>query len=278
MSKYQTKSIFIHIINFSILIIALIFFLFPIFWMFLTSIKSPFETFLIPPVWIFQPTWENYINTFLQGQYYKYFWNSFIITTLSIVFATILASLMAYGTTRFRFRGKTTFLLGLLIFYMIPEIAYAIPLFLLFGRLGILDTKFTLILVFTALTIPFSTWVLHGYFQSIPRELEDSALIDGCSRLGALFRIILPLSAPGIAATMILTFITTWNNFLFPAILGGTKTQTLPVAVAGFITDTRIEWGQASAVASVIILPVLILIVLGQKLIIQGLVSGAVKE
>jgi len=256
----------------------MVFFLFPIFWMFLTSIKNPLETFAIPPVWIFKPTWDNYKQAFVDARYYRYLWNSFFITSISIILATILAALLAYGTTSFRFRNKTQFLLGLLVFYMIPSIAYAIPLFNIFGSMKLLDTPWVLIIVFTALTIPFSTWVLHGYFLSIPRELEDSAMVDGCSKMGALFKIILPLSAPGVAATMILTFITTWNNFLYPAILAGTKTKTLPVAIASFITDTRIEWGQAAAVASVIILPVLILILAAQKLIIKGLVAGAVKE
>jgi multiple sugar transport system permease protein len=272
------KALMINVLNYGFLAVVLVLFLFPIFWMFLTSIKQPVDTFAIPPVWVFKPTWENYAQTFLHKEYYRYLWNSLSITTASIVLATFLSALAAYGTSRFRFVGRNQLLLGLLIFYTIPGIAYAIPLFLVFSRLGLLDTALGLILVFTALTIPFATWVLHGYFVSIPRDLEEAAMVDGCSRLGALFRVTLPLAAPGVAATAVLTFIATWNSFLYPAILAGSRTKTLPVAVAAFITDTRIEWGQAAAVASTIIIPVLALTVAAQKFIIMGLTGGAVKE
>jgi multiple sugar transport system permease protein len=169
-------------------------------------------------------------------------------------------------------------LLSLLVFYTIPGIAYALPLYVIYGKLKIQDTPFGLVIIFIALTIPFATWVLHGYFVSIPRDLEDCAMVDGCSRLGALIRIVLPLSAPGVAATMILTFIATWNNFLYPAILAGSRTKTLTVAMSAFLHDLKIEWGPAAAVASAVILPVTILIILAQKYIILGLVSGSVKE
>jgi multiple sugar transport system permease protein len=274
----RPKALIIKVLDYGFLAVVLVLFLFPIFWMFLTSIKRPVDTFAIPPVWVFKPTWENYAQTFLHKEYYRYLWNSLSITTASIVLATFLSALAAYGTSRFRFVGRNQLLLGLLIFYTIPGIAYAIPLFLVFGRLGLLDTALGLILVFTALTIPFATWVLHGYFVSIPRDLEEAAMVDGCSRLRALFRVTLPLSAPGVAATAVLTFISTWNSFLYPAILAGSRTKTLPVAVAAFITDTRIEWGQAAAVASTIIIPVLALTISAQRFIVMGLTGGAVKE
>jgi multiple sugar transport system permease protein len=274
----RPKALIIKVLDYGFLAVVLVLFLFPIFWMFLTSIKRPVDTFAIPPVWVFKPTWENYAQTFLHKEYYRYLWNSLSITTASIVLATFLSALAAYGTSRFRFVGRNQLLLGLLIFYTIPGIAYAIPLFLVFGRLGLLDTALGLILVFTALTIPFATWVLHGYFVSIPRDLEEAAMVDGCSRLRALFRVTLPLAAPGVAATAVLTFISTWNSFLYPAILAGSRTKTLPVAVAAFITDTRIEWGQAAAVASTIIIPVLALTISAQRFIVMGLTGGAVKE
>jgi len=276
--KTKLNALIINSLNYGFLIVVLALFLFPIFWMFLTSIKHPVDAFAMPPIWVFKPTWENYILTFLHKEYYRYLWNSLVVTTISIVIATFISALAAYGTARYRFIGRTQVLLGLLIFYTIPGIAYAIPLFLLYSRLGLLDTALGLILVFTALTIPFATWVLHGYFVSIPPDLEEAAMVDGCSRLAALFRVTLPLAAPGVAATAVLTFIATWNSFLYPAILAGSKYKTLPVAVAAFITDTRIEWGQAAAVASAIILPVLALTVAAQKFIILGLTSGALKE
>ncbi len=276
--KQKTYNFIISIISYLFLFVALMFFLFPVFWMFVTSIKQPQQAFAIPPVWLFKPTFENYTKTFLEGNYGQYMLTSLVVTTVSIMLATTISILAAYATSRFHFRGKATLLMSLLVFYTMPGIAYAIPLFMIYGRLNLLDTPVGLIIVFTALTIPFSTWVLHGYFISIPKELEDSAMVDGCTRLTALTRIILPLAAPGIAATAILTFIATWNAFLYPAILAGSKTKTLPVAVAAFITDTRIEWGQASAVASAVILPVLILILLGQRFIVMGLTSGAMKE
>lgn len=276
--KNKTFNRIANILSFSFLGIALVFFLFPIFWMFLTSLKQPQDTFAIPPVWFFTPTLVNYIKTFIEGEYFNYFLTSLWITSISIFLATIVSALAAYATSRFTFRGKNGLLLSLLVFYTIPGIAYALPLYLIYGQLKIQDTPVGLIIVFVALTIPFATWVLHGYFASIPRDLEDCAMVDGCSRLGALIRIVLPLSAPGVSATAVLTFISTWNSFLYPAILAGSKTKTLSVAMGAFITDTRIEWGQGAAAASAVILPILVLIMLAQRFIILGLVSGAVKE
>lgn len=244
----------------------------------MTSIKQPQDTFAIPPVWFFKPTWDNYTTTFIEQGYYKYLITSFEVTIIAVFIATCVSILAAYATSRFQFKGKSQMLLSLLVFYTIPGIAYAIPLYMIYGNLKIQDTPLGLIIIFTALTIPFSTWVLHGYFVSIPRDLEDCAMVDGCSRLGALVRIVLPLSAPGVAATTILTFISTWNNFLYPAILAGSKTKTLTVAMSAFIHDLKIEWGQASAVACAVIVPVLILILVAQRYIIIGLVAGAVKE
>lgn len=276
--KVKKQRVFIDVVSYLFLGVVLIFSLFPIFWMFLTSIKQPQDTFAMPPVWIFKPTWDNYIKTFVQGEYSKYLLTSLEVTSISTLIATIISTLAAYATSRFKFRGRNSLLMSLLVFYTIPGIAYAIPLFMIYGRLKLQDTPLGLIIIFTALTIPFATWVLHGYFVSIPKEIEDSAMVDGCTRLGALTRVILPLATPGVAATAILTFISTWNSFLYPAILAGSKTKTLPVAVAAFITDTRIEWGQACAVACAVILPVLILILFAQRYIILGLTSGAVKE
>jgi multiple sugar transport system permease protein len=267
-----------NILSYTFLVLSLVFFLFPIFWMILTSLKQTKDTFAIPPVWIFKPSFENYQSTFVDGSFFKSMITSFEVTITAVVIATMISALAAYGTSRFHFRGKSALLLSLLVFYTIPGIAYAIPLYIIYGRLKIQDTPLGLIIIFIALTIPFATWVLHGYFISIPRDLEECAMVDGCTRLGALIRIVLPLSAPGIAATSILTFIATWNNFLYPAILAGSKTKTLPVAMSAFITDLRIEWGQAAAVASSVIIPVMILILLAQKYIVLGLVSGAVKE
>jgi multiple sugar transport system permease protein len=274
----KTFTRILNFLSFTFLAGALVFFLFPVFWMFLTSIKSPQETFAIPPVWIFTPTFENYVKTFVEGEYFNYFLTSLFVTSISIFLATIVSALAAYATSRFSFRGKSSLLLSLLVFYTVPGIAYALPLYLIYGNLKIQDTPLGLIIIFVALTIPFATWVLHGYFSSIPRDLEDCAMVDGCSRLGALIRIVLPLSAPGVAATAILTFISTWNSFLYPAILAGSKTKTLSVAMGAFITDTRIEWGQGAAAASAVILPIMILILLAQRFIILGLVAGAVKE
>jgi len=267
-----------NILSYTFLMIAVIFFLFPIFWMLFTSLKEAKDTFAFPPIWVFKPTFENYSSTFVDGSFFKSLITSFEVTTISVLIATMISTLAAYATSRFQFRGKSSLLLSLLVFYTIPGIAYAIPLYMIYGKLKIQDTPLGLIIIFIALTIPFATWVLHGYFISIPRDLEDCAMVDGCSRLGALVRIVLPLSAPGVAATTILTFISTWNNFLYPAILAGSKTKTLPVAMSGFITDLRIEWGQAAAVASAVIIPVMILILLAQRYIVLGLVAGAVKE
>lgn len=276
--KNKTSALIGNILSFTFLAAAVVFFLFPIFWMLMTSLKETKDTFASPPVWLFKPTFDNYVSTFVDGDLLNSLVTSLGVTSIAVLVATMISTLAAYATSRFQFRGKSSLLLSLLVFYTIPGIAYAIPLYLIYGKLKIQDTPLGLIIIFIALTIPFATWVLHGYFISIPRDLEDCAMVDGCTRIGALIRIVLPLSAPGVAATTILTFISTWNNFLYPAILAGSKTKTLPVAMSGYITDLRIEWGQAAAVASAVIIPVMILILLAQRYIVLGLVAGAVKE
>lgn len=273
----QTKQKIKDRIIYGLLLLILLVFLFPIIWMFLTSVKRPIDAFTMPPVWIFRPTLENYKAIFVQSRFYYYFLNSVVITTVAVFLATLVSSIAAYSFARFKFFGNRQILLGLLLFYMIPAIAYAIPLFMIFSRFSLLDTHLGLILVYTALTIPFSTWVLNGYFVTIPKELEESAMLDGCSRIAALFKIVLPLATPGITATAIIEFIATWNAFIFTAILASTRAKTLPLAVTGFITDKGIMWGRATAAAIVIIIPVFIMIVLAQKYIIMGLTRGGVK-
>jgi len=273
LSRHQIESLLIY----GILLVVYVIALFPIFWTFMTSIKNPTEAFLIPPVWIFNPSFENYIDVFLGRPFFKYMLNSFVMSSSATGLAAIVGSLAGYSFARFRFRGKSPLLFGLLTTRMVPAIAIAIPMFIQFWTWGMLDTYPAVILVYTARCIGYATWMMYAFFQTVPREMEESAMIDGCSRLGALVRIVLPLSAPGLVSFIIMNYVYLWNEFLIAVILTGRNTKTLPVAVTGFVAERGIEWGPACAAATVIMLPMMIIGLSLQKYIVKGMVMGAVK-
>jgi multiple sugar transport system permease protein len=252
---------------------------FPFAWMVLSSIKTLGELYTVPPAWIPKaPTLANYWNVLTVSNIPRYFINSVVISAGSTLIALSLAIFAAYGFARFRFTGKPFFEAFILVGQLMPTAAIIVPLYIVLSWLGLINTWFGLILVYLILTLPLSVWMLIGYFSTIPLELEESAIVDGCSRLGVLMRITLPLSLPGIVAVVIYSFVTTWNEFIFALCLASdSRSKTLPIGLAEFSTEFNTDWGAVMAASVIMTLPICILFFAMQKLFIGGLTSGATK-
>ncbi|NTW08126.1 MAG: carbohydrate ABC transporter permease [Anaerolineaceae bacterium] len=275
--NYHALKIASKIIIYSLVVLAVFLSLAPIVYLFITSFKEPDLTFAIPPVWVFAPTTQNYNEVLSSTNFSKYFMNSVSIALITVAIAIFLGSLAAYGFSRFRFRGKFWLKMGALVPQMLPPIVLVVPLYVLFNRLDWIDTRQALIVSYLTFTIPLSIWMMTGFFDDVPIELEEAAMIDGCSRIGALIRVSLPLAVPGIAATAILAFIYCWNEFLYAVILTGREARTLPVIITSFMTNKSILWGRIAASGSLVLIPVIIFALLAQRYLVRGLGKGAVK-
>lgn len=261
----------------------LIFAVFPIVWVILTSIKEPADCFVIPPKWFFKPTLESYRQLFLNGfasmgiDMWKNFVNSTIIAISSTLLTMVVSCSAAYGLSRFSFPGKKLIAIGIIGTRMLPPVATMIPFFLLIHSLNLLDTKLALIMVYTALNIPLTTWMLRGFFDEVPKELDEAAMVDGCSRKKILWGILVPLIMPGLVATSVFSFLLCWNEFSLALVLAIRNSKTLPLIVTSFITDEGIFWGPMSAAATIILLPPAFFVLLTHKKMGKGLTMGAVK-
>jgi multiple sugar transport system permease protein len=262
---------------YALIIIAVILSLFPIVYLLITSFKPPQMTFAIPPVWIFTPTLQNYKEVFAGGTFIKYFFNSLIVALFTTAIALILGSLAGYGFARFKFKGSAGLRLSSLLPQMLPPITIIIPLYVLFNTLHLIDTRIALITSYLTFSIPLAIWMMTGFFSDVPIEIEESAMIDGCTRGQAFIYILLPMIAPGLVATSILIFIYSWNEFLYAVILTGRNARTLPVTITSFMTNKAILWGRIAAAGSIILIPVLIFAIIAQRFLVRGLSRGAVK-
>ncbi len=252
--------------------------LFPIYWIFVSSFKTPLDTLAIPPVWLFRPTLGAYQNIFVLDDYAWYFLNTVLIAIGTTVIALAFGSLAAYALDRYPFRFRNVIAYALLGTRFLFPIIYAIPLFQLFNRVGLLDTRTGLIIAYTTFSLPYAVWIMQSFFGGIPTDLDDAARIDGCSRLGAFWRVILPISAPGLGAAAIFIMLLAWNEFLFALILaGGGTARTLPVAASMLVGQRQIEWNELCALATATIVPLLVFFGFLQKHLIRGMVAGAVK-
>jgi multiple sugar transport system permease protein len=260
-----------------LVVVVAIFFLFPIVLIFLTSIKSRVDALAFPPVWIFTPTLNNFREIFELYDFALYFRNTLIAASAATLCAMILGVPAAYSLARHKFRGQSNVAFWILSIRMTPAIAAIIPLFILLRTLRLLDSLAGLVLVYSTFNIPFVVWMMRGFFEDLPVELEESAMVDGCSRLGAFGRIAVVLAAPGLASTAILTFLFTWNEFVFALILTATRARTMPVAVQLFMRETGILWGHMTAAAVVMMVPTVILTFFIQRYLVRGLTFGAVK-
>jgi multiple sugar transport system permease protein len=265
------------VLRWLVIAIMLLWALAPVLWMFLTSIKPPTIVSAMPPVWFFAPTLQNYQTLVTSSDFQRYLVNTLIIASITSVLASAIGSLSAYSFTRFHFTGSTFLPLFYLVVRMVPRISLVLPFYILATWLGIINTRLALIVSYTAFALPFGIWMMIGFLQELPIDLEEAAAVDGCTRFQILSKIVMPLVMPGLATTAIFAFLLGWNEFLFALILAGPESRTLPVMIAGFETDRGILWGQFSAAAISIMLPVVVVALLLQRHIVRGLTMGAVK-
>ena len=264
-----------------LLVLALVLALAPVYWMITISLKIEVDQFAVPPKWFwFAPTLQHYYEAFVTRSFGQYLLTSAIVAVVSTLFALVIGTLAAYALTRFRLPYDLDRRLSLWILStrMFPAIVTAVPLFLMMRDLRLLNTKASLIIVYTGFNLPFVVWMMRGFFAEVPRDLEEAALVDGDSRLGALVRVVLPLVSPGLAATAVFCLIVSWNEFLFALVLTQTDaSMTLPVGIAGRVTQFEIKWGVMSAAAVVAMMPIMIFALAMQRYLVRGLSLGAVK-
>ena len=250
----------------------------PYFWMILSSLKTRVDLLSTTPKWIFKPTLENFPKVFIEREFLKYFVNSLIISVSSLTISLIIGIPCAYAISRFDFQAKGHFFFYILSTRMAPPVAFALPMYILFSKFGILGTHLAVILAHTTITLSFIIWIMKGFFDDIPIELEQAAMTDGYTIFGAFRNVILPIVKPGIVATSLFSFIFSWNEFLFALVLGGSASRTLPAAFPGLVTPHGTFWAQLSAAGTVVTIPIIILAFILQKHLVRGLSFGAVKQ
>ena len=254
--------------------LLVVFFLFTLFWMVLSSFKANVQVTAYPPVWVFRPTLQNYVDVFTRNPFFTYMLNSTVIALAAVGIGLLFGLPAAYTLARHR-QAALGFLV--LTVRILPGIAFLVPLFVIYRQLGLINTHAGIVLTHIIVVLPLIIWIMAGFFEDVPRELEDAAMIDGCSRVGTFLRIVLPLGRPGIVAATILSFIASWNNFIFVLILGGRDTITLPMAVYSFVSFEDVNWGGLTAAATVITLPILGLALAVQRYLTRGLTMGAIR-
>jgi multiple sugar transport system permease protein len=254
--------------------------LFPVYRIIAMSFMPPADTFAIPPRWLFTPTLESYRELFagFQGiDVQLYLRNSLAVALGSTVLTLAIATLGAYATARFRFRGSNLVVSAVLVTRMLPPIAMVVPTFLYMYQLGVLDTRSGLIAVYTALNIPFALWMMHGFIKTVPAEMVDAALVDGCTPLSALLRVVLPVVGPGLVAAAAFSFIFAWNDFALAAVLTTSQAKTMPLMILSFQGPEGTFWGPMAAGATLSIAPPVLLMLILQKWMVRGLTMGATK-
>jgi len=274
------------IVPYLIIAIYLAFCFFPLYIPLVMSFQLPRD------VWrnkfLFKPTLDNYKAVLLGlsrvgkttypavANFPRHLLNSVIVSLGATSLSFLLAFPASYAVARYKFRGKNSFMVYTFFIKMLPPLAILFPLYVLFTKLGLIDTRISLVITYMTWILPLSVWMLRGFIEEIPIELEEAAMIDGCSRVSAFLRVVVPLAAPGVAATLIFNLILAWNEFLYALVLTGSHARTAPVAICSFISFREVAWGGLSAAGVIVILPIILLVIPIQKYLVRGLTSGAV--
>lgn len=266
------------ILLWGLLLAALVLYGFPFVYLLLTSFKTPLDAIAVPPtVWPSQWTLENYVSALSREGVPAALINSVVTAVISTVLSLVLAVPAAYAITRFRTPSGRVFIIAALVTRMVPTIAVGAPLVEVMRNIGLTDTSFGLALAHTTISLPLSIWLMASFFEAVPDELDEAAKVDGCSRLQALWRVVLPVVTGGLAVTAIFAFLASWNEFLFALLLTSVRAQTTPVVIANFQTQFGLDWGGMTALAAVYSVPVIVLTLFLQRQIVTGLTLGAVK-
>lgn len=243
-------------------------------WMIMTGLKTGVQNIEYPPLFVFSPTLENFKAVFQQHNFLRYLINSTIIAVSATIISLLVGLPASYSIVRYKQKKLS---IAILIARMTPFISYLLPWYIVFRRLGLIDTFTAMVMTHLIITLPMVIWIMIAFFENVPRELEESAFIDGCTRTETFLRITIPLSMNGIITAAIISFIFSWNQFLFSLILSGPRTRTVPVAVYNFMSYGKIDWGGIGAAATIIVLPVLVFAFIVRKKLVEGLTAGALK-
>jgi multiple sugar transport system permease protein len=265
------------IVSYAIVLLFLAWVIVPIATVFLNSFKPATAIFTTTPEFVFAPTLAHYAGVLAHGTFPRQIANSALIATGTTILSILIGTPAAYALARIPFRGSRWWFFTFLFARMVPAVALVVPMFALLDRLGLRNTHLGLILTHTSFALPLVVWMMHSFFQDLPRELEEAALIDGATRFQAFRLIALPLAKPGLAVAAVLTVFFSWNEFLFALVLSGPATQTVPIGVSAFIGTVSVDWGGSSAAAAIAMLPMFLIGIGIQRFLVRGLAMGAVK-
>ncbi|MDQ3657096.1 MAG: carbohydrate ABC transporter permease [Chloroflexota bacterium] len=276
--KRTTRNLLTLIAVYGLMLLVATIVIFPIYWMFSISLKLPREIYRLPALVPQNPTWDNYRELINERGYLTNIRNSIIVASSVTVVSLLISSFAAYSIVRFRYRFRGFVGRLILLAYLTPGSLLFIPLSIIVARLNLGNSLYGLVILYLTFSIPLSTWLLSGYFRSVPPDLEEQAMVDGTTQLGALFRILIPLSLPGLAAVGIFTFTAAWNELLFALIfITSEDLRTVPLGLQYLITGDVLLWGPIMAGAVLAALPVMILYFLAQRFMVQGMTAGSVK-
>lgn len=280
-TRSRLKAAAMRILAYAAIFVALVVTLFPVYWIATNSFKYDIDIFSVPPLWFpTNPTLKHYHVVFVERPFLVYGFNSFVIAVATTVVSVTLGTLAGYALARFQYPGKWRQQISFWILStrMMPPIVSIIPLYLAFNYFHMLNTKTAVVISYTAFNLPFATWMMKSYFQDLPAELEEAAIVDGDTRWGAFLHVALPLARPGLAATSIFCLIIAWNEFLLALVLTLTEqSQTLPIGIAGRVTQYNTYWGEISAAGFMACIPIIIFAFIVQRHLVRGLSFGAVK-
>jgi multiple sugar transport system permease protein len=264
-------------VEIALLAVIILFCIFPFYWMVTTSLKTQIVALATPPAWTFSPTLANFREVLIDDDVGHSLINSLIVAVSTTTLALILGAPAAYALARFEFRGKRDLWFWFITNRMVSPIVLALPFFLIVRFLGLLDTHFVLILIYLTFNLPIVIWICTDQFRSIPRELDEAAILDGANPFRVFYRICLPLAAPGLAVSAILSFIFSWNELMFALVLTRSAARTAPAVAVGFMEGYDLPYGKIMATSTLIVIPVIIFALIASRQLVRGLTMGAVK-
>ncbi len=251
--------------------------LFPLYWLVSTSMKSKLDAFALPPKWIFTPNIESYVQVLTTDGFIESYLNSFIVAIITTVIAIAFGVTSGYSLARNKTKGGRIMGLWIILSRMIPPMGIILPFYVVYRELGLLDQHVSLSLLYLTSILPFVTWLIMGFVKGVPEEIEEAAMIDGCSKTGSLLKVVIPIIKPGIATCAMFSFMLSWNEYFYALIMTGLNARTVPLIVQNFMSASGTNWGALAAAAVMVVLPILIFTVVSQKSLVSGLTSGAVK-
>lgn len=265
--------------NYAVAVLLAAFIALPLVWMVISSLKPATELFSSPPQVLPETvTLHWYETVFTATDAATFFWNSFVVGAVSTALCLTMGIFAAYAITRFDFPGKAIFMIAALVTYMFPAIVLFVPIYLTLNSFGLIDTRIGLVICHTILSFPFAVWMLKSFFDTLPREIDEAAWVDGSSYLATFLRIVLPLALPGIFSVGIFVFVLSWNEFLFASVvMSSAQMKTIPVGISEFVTSFDVRWGEIMALGTLATLPVVIMFLAVQRYFLRGVLAGAVK-